>query len=95
MTEQLRRIEVLARALATKLRECEPHIESAAVLAHVHGARYTGPTYGVELEQLEAALLEAHCDGTSSLIDAVDPVDRDRSACPRATDSDLSAERSR
>ncbi|QAZ38464.1 hypothetical protein C1M51_02955 [Methylibium sp. Pch-M] len=45
-----------ALALIEKLDAAEPHIDAMCAMAHNRGTPYKGPTYGVELEALRAAL---------------------------------------
>jgi hypothetical protein len=46
----------LVTALVAKLDECQPHIDGAFQFMAMHGAEYSGPQYGVELDALRAAL---------------------------------------
>lgn len=52
-----------ARAFVTKLDECQPYIDSAFFQMHNHGIPYTGPTYGVELDALRAAIRQVDVGG--------------------------------
>lgn len=45
-----------AEAVLAKLEAAVPAIDSLCVLASVHGTPYSGPTFGVELTALRAAL---------------------------------------
>jgi hypothetical protein len=66
--ERLAQIEALAVALTKKLRECEPYISGAFMLSTVHGMRYQGPSYGKDLEALEAALLPVRGAGEEGTV---------------------------
>lgn len=48
------RLRAASSALVKKLDACKPHLDGLAVLNHVHGGQYDGPTYGEELEQLRS-----------------------------------------
>lgn len=45
-----------AQALVAALDACKPALDGWAVMNHVHGGCYDGPTFGAELETLRAAL---------------------------------------
>lgn len=44
------------RALVAALDTCKPAIDGAFTMAHIHGHRYSGPTYNEELERVRALL---------------------------------------
>lgn len=52
----LRAFPARARALVNALDHCKEVIDGAFVMAHIHGARYNGPSYGVELDALRQSL---------------------------------------
>lgn len=53
------RIVRAAEAVNTKWPAVRKATESVFVMGHIHGAKYSGPTIGAEMNELEAALREA------------------------------------
>ncbi len=49
-------LEADARKLVEAMAAAKPALDSLAVIGHVHGMPYSGPTYGVELAALTARL---------------------------------------
>lgn len=49
-------LEDALRNLVDKLDAVQPTVEAWAVLAHVHGQRYDGPNYAVELQSARELL---------------------------------------
>ena len=45
-----------AAQLVRKLEAVEPAINSAFTIAYIHGSKYDGPSYGVEVEELRRLL---------------------------------------
>lgn len=49
-------LRAVVEAFLAKLEQVKPAIDGAFVMGHVHGARYTGPTIGEEIEAMRRAL---------------------------------------
>lgn len=54
--DALAALHAAALALVEALDRCKPTLDGYAVMAHVHGERYNGPTFGTELEELRSLL---------------------------------------
>ncbi len=49
-------LQAQVTALVMKIDECLPAVASASVMSYIHGARYTGPTFGEELKGMFISL---------------------------------------
>lgn len=58
LQQKLQRCAEAMLAFLVKWKVVSPRIDSMCAIGQIHGMPYTGPTIGVEIEQLEAALME-------------------------------------
>lgn len=58
MSENEQKLKAVLEALVAKLEVALPALDNLAVLAHIHGADYTGPTFGQEVVDARQLLTE-------------------------------------
>ena len=61
-SERLIKLETAAAELVARIDLCQPGIDSAFLLAAVHGCPYDGPTYASQLEELRLVLQSSHAE---------------------------------